>query len=263
MKTAAVTGASGAIGQAIAQGLAEAGFEVVLIVRDERRGRAALEDIRRNVRDATLRLEVVDLSLLSSIRRLAGAWSGPLHVLVNNASATPRRREVTVEGLEAQFATNIMGYFWMTQELTRALERSAPSRVVNVASYWAGDLALDDLQFARRRYDNNMAYRQSKQAERMLTAAFAERLHARGITVNACHPGDVNSRLSNSLGFGGHETPEQGAATPLELATSPELEGIRGRYFEHGRETHCRFAADRQAVEALYAACAAVDAQRR
>jgi NAD(P)-dependent dehydrogenase (short-subunit alcohol dehydrogenase family) len=92
---------------------------------------------------------------------------------------------------------------------------------VNVASYWAGGLDLGDLEFKRRPYDNDQAYRQSKQADRMLSVAFAERLREHRVWVNACHPGDVRSRLSANLGFGGHETPEQGAATPVWLATAP------------------------------------------
>jgi NAD(P)-dependent dehydrogenase (short-subunit alcohol dehydrogenase family) len=135
------------------------------------------------------------------------------------------------------------------------LAASAPSRVVNVASYWAGGLDLDDPEFRSRPYDNDDAYRQSKQADRMLSAAFAERLAERDVTVNACHPGDVRSNLSRDLGFGGHETPEQGAATPVWLATEDVGAEHTGRYFEHRRESTDRFTRDRDAVEALYRLC--------
>jgi len=94
-----------------------------------------------------------------------------------------------------------------------------------VASYWAGDLDIDDLEFKHRPYSNGAAYRQSKQANRMLTVAFAERLAEHRISVNACHPGDVNSNLSNDLGFGGHESPGEGNedADParVEVSNSP------------------------------------------
>jgi len=93
------------------------------------------------------------------------------------------------------------------------------------------------------------------QADRMLTVAFAEQLKNDNITVNACHPGDVHSALSHDLGFGGHETPEQGAATPVWLATSPELEGVTGKYFEHLHETRCPFSRDHDAIEQLYKVC--------
>jgi retinol dehydrogenase-13 len=89
----------------------------------------------------------------------------------------------------------------------------------------------------------------------MLTVAFAERLKTRGITVNVCHPGDVRSTLASNLGYGGHETPEQGAATPVWLATSPEVEGTTGKYFEHLRESGCRFGKDSEKVEKLFRLC--------
>ena len=135
------------------------------------------------------------------------------------------------------------------------LKTSEPARIINVASYWAGDLDMNDLEFKHRRYDNNTAYRQSKQADRMLTAAFADIFRSSGITVNACHPGDVNSNLSNSLGFGGHESPEQGAATPVWLASSTEVEGVSGKYFEHQKETFCNFGRDKAAAKALMEVC--------
>jgi retinol dehydrogenase-13 len=124
-----------------------------------------------------------------------------------------------------------------------------------VASYWAGDLDLADLEFKHRRYSNGQAYRQSKQANRMLTVAFAERLEPYGVTVNACHPGDVNSRLSNDLGFGGHTTPDEGAQTPVWLATSSIGQRETGKYFEDMTEVRCRFGEDKEAVEAIYKTC--------
>jgi len=89
----------------------------------------------------------------------------------------------------------------------------------------------------------------------MLTVAFAERLKLSGITVNACHPGDVRSTLSHNLGFGGHESPEQGAATPVWLASSTEVEGMTGKYFEHLKKSSCNFGNDRKRVERLYQLC--------
>ena len=89
----------------------------------------------------------------------------------------------------------------------------------------------------------------------MLTVAFAQRLREHGVTVNACHPGDVSSSLSNDLGFGGHESPDQGARTPVWLATSPVGEQETGKYFEHMRAARDRFMADKLAAEALYEVC--------
>jgi retinol dehydrogenase-13 len=145
----------------------------------------------------------------------------------------------------------VLGYYRMIRAFTPHLKAGAPSRIVNVASYWAGNLDLEDPEFKHRRYDNDEAYRQSKQADRMLTVAFAERLKPYGITVNSCHPGDVNSRLSNDLGFGGHETPDQGAGTPVWLATSNDVEGVTGKYFADKREQYCGFSRDKTGIEKL------------
>jgi NAD(P)-dependent dehydrogenase (short-subunit alcohol dehydrogenase family) len=252
---AIVTGATGAIGAAIARQLAERDFEVVLAARNETKAKRTVDEIGRATGHSQVRYELIDLSRRSSIEAMAERWQGPLHVLVNNAGATPRARQETPEGIELQFATNVLGYFWMINAFTGVLKESAPARVVNVASYWAGDLDMEDLEFTRRRYNNNTAYRQSKQADRMLTVAFAERLKPFDIAVNACHPGDVNSTLSNNLGFGGHESPDAGAATPVWLATDPIGQQETGQYFEHKRQVRDRFGEDKEAVEALYRAC--------
>jgi len=254
---ALVTGATGAIGQAIAGRIAaRPGYEVVLLCRDAAKGAAAVADIQRRTGNTQVRYALADLARQVSIAALAERWAGPAHVLVNNAAVAPRRREVTPEGIELQFATNVLGYFWMITAFRERLAESAPARVVNVASYWAGGLDLKDLEFQRRPYDNDAAYRQSKQADRMLTVAFADRLENTGVTVNVCHPGDVASTLSRSLGFGGHESPDQAALTPAWLATEAIGAAATGQYFEGQRAVQCRFGADREAVEALYRACA-------
>ncbi len=255
-RVALVTGATGAIGRAIARQIAaEEICSVVLLCRNERKGQDATGEIRRVTGNDNVWYEVADVSRKSSINSLAERWPGKLDVLVNNAAVTPRRRQETPEGIELQFATNVLGYIWMTQALGGFLRQSSSPRVVNVASYWAGDLDIDDLEFKSRPYNNNLAYRQSKQANRMLTAAFAERLWPDRVLVNACHPGDVNSKLSNDLGFSGHETPAQGAETPVWLAIGPISAQETGKYYEHMREVHCRFASNKPAVEALYHAC--------
>ena len=256
LRVALVTGASGVIGKAIARGIArDPGFEVILLCRNEAKGRHACQEIKWATGNSRVRHEVADVSRWTSIREMAKRWEGPLHVLVNNAAVTPRRREETPEGLELQFATNVLGYVWMIQAFSAHLKRSAPARVVNVASNWAGGLDLTDLEFRRRRYTNGEAYRQSKQANRMLTVAFAEYLKPYRIFVNTCHPGNVNSVLSNNLGFGGSQTPDEGARTPVWLAVSPIGQHVTGKFFEHMREVRCPFGEDKKAVEELYAAC--------
>lgn len=251
-----MTGASGAIGMAIARGIAaEPGWEVVLVCRDRGRGERCAERIAKDTGNPRVRCEPADLSRQRTIRALEEGWKGPLHLLVNYAAVAPRHLTHTPEGIELQFATNVLGYFWMTEAFIPRLGQHPGGRVVNVASYWAGGLDFGDLEFGKRRYDNGVAYRQSKQADRMLTVAFADRFESLGIRVNACHPGDVNSTLSNQLGFGGHQTPEEGADTPVWLALGEAGGRHTGGYFEHRRPIACPFARDRQNIEALYAAC--------
>lgn len=251
-----VTGATGAIGEAIARGLAsKPDFHVFLVARNQAKAERTVERIRQKTGNHNVDYLLADLGRKAEIYALAESWDGPLHVLVNNAATSPRQRQETPEGIEVQFAVNVLSYFWMTQAFTEILKASAPARIVNVASYWAGDLDLDDLEFKRRPYRNGTAYRQSKQANRMLTVAFAERLKPMGISVNSCHPGDVNSTLSNDLGFGGNESPEQGATTPLWLASDPTGIENTGKYFEHLHQSRCQFAKDKDAIQRLYNLC--------
>jgi retinol dehydrogenase-13 len=252
----AVTGATGAIGKAIARHLAgDPECEVVLLCRNENKTVRTVNDIKNDTGNSNVRYELVDLSSEVSIQSLRNRWSGPIHVLINNAAATPRNRSVTDAGIELQFATNVLGYVWMSLAFFDVMARSAPSRVVNVSSFWAGGLDLDDLEFKHRRYDNDCAYRQSKQANRMLTAAFAKPFEPHGITVNACHPGSVTSTLATNLGFGGFESPDQAARMPVWLATHAAGGQETGKYFEYMRQTACSFCRDPSQVEALFQTC--------
>lgn len=258
-----VTGAAGAIGSAIAHRLArDSAREVVLVGRDESRLINLCAEIGHDTGNPRVRHETADLSRKADIFALAKRWSGPLHVLINNAAITPRRRQETPEGIELLFATNVLGYFRMTRafegiltQTARVETRDGAVRVVNVASYWAGDLDMDDLEFKHRSYANGIAYRQSKQANIMLTGSFAWRLSPSGVSVNACHPGDVRSKVSEGLGFGGSESAAQAADTPVWLAASPEVSNVTGRYFERCALVRNRFLDDRAACERLFQIC--------
>ena len=255
-RVALVTGATGAIGEAIARGLAERGFSVVITARSEAKALATLERLAAAVPDADLRAELVELSNTESIAALRARFSGPLHVLVNDAAECPRERTETDEGVERQWATNVLGYYRMLLAFEDLLSESAPARVVNVASYWAGGLDLSDPEFRERPYDNDSAYRQSKQANRMLAAGLAPRLAKEGITINACHPGDVPSKLASDLGFGGSASPDQGAATPVFLAADPSVEGETGGYYARRKREDDPFTTDASAVARLLELCA-------
>jgi NAD(P)-dependent dehydrogenase (short-subunit alcohol dehydrogenase family) len=130
---ALVTGATGTIGQAIAQRIASRpGYEVVLLCRDPAKAQAAVAAIQRHTGNPRVRYELVDLARRASIAALAARWHGPVHVLVNNAAVAPRRREETPEGIELELASNVLGYFWMIAAFRERLAESAPARIVNV-----------------------------------------------------------------------------------------------------------------------------------
>ncbi len=248
-----ITGATGAIGKSIASMIAlKPNYHVFIVARNPEKGETCLAQIKKLSENEQVSLLIADLSRKEDIQSLANKWKEPLHILINNAAIAPPRRKETKEGLEMQFATNVLSYFWMTELFRNKMEIDS-GRVVNVASYWAGGLDLKDLEFKKRSYDNDHAYRQSKQANRMLSAALAEKFPH--IAINSCHPGDVSSQLSSDLGFGGYETPEQGAKTPLWLATDSAGLDNSGKYFERMREIRCPFCQDSEAVKELYEIC--------
>lgn len=267
-RVAVVTGANCGIGKEIARGLARLGARVVLACRSAARGEAALAEIAAETGSTVLELEVVDLSSQGSVRAFVArlqARFARIDVLVNNASVWPEAREVSTDGIERTWATNVLAYYLLMTLLSDRLVASGDGRIVNVASDFAGGLDLDDPELESRPWNGTTAYRQSKQAERMLSWGVAERLQ--GVTVNACHPGSVDTQLfryqSGLLGLAmtgwakvRGKTPEQGADTPLWLATSPEVGGLTGRYWVGRREVACKFR-DYEATERLLALCAA------
>ena len=255
---AVVTGANGAIGAAIARGLADRGFELVLVVRDRARAERVLSGLGNS--STKVAVEACDLGRRAEVVAFVKRLPQVIDVLVNNAAECPRLRRETPEGIERQWATNVLGYHWLMNECASALSRSKRARIVNVASYWAGGLDLNDVEFRRRPYDNDAAYRQAKQADRMLTAGHARRLSQLGIAVYACHPGDVRSKLSTDLGFGGHESPETGADTPVWLATEPLPPDASGKYFARRHADPCHFSSNTAEVQALMDLCASYDA---
>lgn len=255
IKTAIVTGAYGAIGKAIAEGLARENYSVCLTGRDQEKLESACRELSSKTGNKNLFFQVTDLSDHQQISRFAASWDRPLHLLVNNAATAPKSRTETAEGIEMQWAVNVLSYSRMTEAFVPFMQKTDRPRIVNVASYWAGGLDMDDPEFKERRYNNDSAYRQAKQANRMMSAAFSAMLEEKGVSVNACHPGDVNSKLSNAFGFGGHESPAEGAATPLYLALSGETEGKSGGYYEHLKPVRCPFSLDPAGNLALLRLC--------
>lgn len=261
-----ITGATSGIGKEVAMRLASAGARVILGCRDRARGDAVAAEIRDKTGLKRVDVMTVDASDQSSIRAFARHYRetyGSLDVLVNNAGVLLAQRETTVGGIELTFATNVLGYYLLTTELLEILKAGPPSRVVNVASTFAGHIDLDDLQFERRPYDGMAAYAQSKACDRMLTWAFARRLDAESVTVNAMAPGLVlgtelyrhlTPEAKRGLEHYGSRSVSEGAETVVWLARSDEVTGVTGRFFEQRTEVPCEFR-DEEAEERLWQTC--------
>ena len=239
-----VTGANRGIGRATAQGLARLGAKVILVCRSREEGEAASHEIGAK-HPVIPDVVTADLSSQASIRQAAADLQGRyprLDVLINNAGVIPRRRELTVDGLEMQLAVNHLAYFLLTDLLLPQLKAGAPARIINVSSgaHTHAEIDFDDLQ-AERGYDPKQVYSRSKLANILFTYQLARRLRGSGVTANSLNPGVVaTGMLADYMGvaptdgiastFGAK--PEEGAETSIYLASSAEVEGVTGKYFE-------------------------------
>jgi len=245
-----VTGANSGIGLATTIGLAKDGHRVVMACRDLEKSAPALQRARERSGSAQIELMPLDLSSQQSIREFSETFlktHDRLDVLVNNAGVMPNKWTGTTEGLEAQFGVNHIGHFLLTNLLLGCLKASAPSRVVVVSSimHHHGEIEFDDIDL-KDTYSMLGAYGRSKFANVLFSNELARRLEGTGVTCNSLHPGVVNTAITRDVPFyykpfvklGGLflMNPEKGAATSLYLATSPEVEGISGKFFSDCRE---------------------------
>ena len=249
-KTVLVTGGNSGIGFETAAALAAMGARVLVTARNADKGRAAVAAITlRLPGEGRVQLVVFDLADLASVRQGAAEildQAPRVDVLVNNAGLVLTERAETVDGYEATFAINHLGPFLLTNVLLERMTASAPSRVVNVASTAHNTarkgIPFDDLQSAKR-YRGMRVYGQSKLANILFTLELARRFQGKGVTANSLHPGTVRTGYGGGgdarglLGFGikiaspFFLSAAKGARTSVYLASSPEVEGVTGKYF--------------------------------
>lgn len=259
-----LTGATNGIGEAAAHALAHTGGRLVLVGRDAAKAERVRAAISSESGNPNIDVLIADLSSQKSIRELAATFRqryDRLDVLINNAGGVFDTRRETVDGIEYTFALNHLGYFLLTNLLLDMLKASAPARIVNVSSeaQGLGKINFDDIQ-AKRSYSGFGIYSQSKLANVMFTYALDRRLAGSNVTVNALHPGFVNSGFgsnsSNAVMRGVFSviklaaiTPERGADTVIYLASDPAVAKVSGKYFAKRKEQRTSAASYDQAAQ--------------
>jgi retinol dehydrogenase-14 len=250
-RTVLITGSSGGIGKATALGLATMGARVLITGRDRARTDNAALEIRAAGGDG-VEAFVADLSSQAEVRRLAGEVlqrHPRIDVLINNVGGYWNTRHTTADGLEHTFALNHLAPFLLTNLLLESLRQCASARVITVSSnvHAIGRIDFDDLQ-GERSYSGARAYHQSKLANVLFTYELARRLRATSVTANAVHPGLVSTafgaddpgraqRLLVPFLRPFMQSPAQGAATSIHLASEPDLDRMTGRYFAKRKPT--------------------------
>jgi dehydrogenase/reductase SDR family member 12 len=273
-KVVLITGATSGLGLAAADGFARLGATVWLAVRNRERGEVARATILEHLGEADVHLGLCDLSGLDSVRQFAERFTAEtprLDVLVNNAGVLTQKRELSADGIELTLATNVIAPFLLTQLLIPMLERSAPSRIVNVSSggMYSQKLRADDLQSEQEDFDGPTAYARTKRAEVVLSEMWAQRLAGTGVTVHAMHPGWADTpgvrsslprfyRVTRPL----LRSPYQGADTIVWLGAAAEPPETSGGFWHDRRRrpTHLLPGTRETEVERdrLWAECAAL-----
>ncbi|MGC4746141.1 SDR family NAD(P)-dependent oxidoreductase [Micromonospora sp. DT201] len=255
---AVVTGASSGIGVETARSLARAGAEVTLAVRDIAAGTRTAQDITETTGNHTVHVQALDLLDRSSIAEFVDHWTGPLHLLINNAGVFLSKLHRTPEGWEHQFVVNHLGHFALSLGLHEALAAGARERgearivVVSSTAHMNSPVVFDDIHFERRAYDPQASYAQSKTASSLFAVEATRRWAADGIVANTVNPGGVSTGLqrdftpeqkdylaaAEAAGAFAYKTVQQGAATTLIAAVAPEFAHSGGHYLDDGREAY-------------------------
>ncbi len=248
-KTVLITGANQGVGKASAMALGKMGATLVLVCRSEEKGRAAVRDVEAAGAKG-VELLLGDVSKQADVRRVAAEFLAKhdrLDVLMNNAGVLVTSRRETVDGIEETFAINHLGYFLLTNLLLDVLKKSAPARVVSVSSdgHRTAKIRWDDIQM-KNNWGSIGAYTQSKLCNVLFTRELARRLEGTGVTANCLHPGVIASGFGQT--YGGFAsflvklaspfliTTEKGARTQVYLASSPDVAGVSGKYFDKCKE---------------------------
>jgi NAD(P)-dependent dehydrogenase (short-subunit alcohol dehydrogenase family) len=255
-KICLITGATSGIGKATALKIAELGASLILIGRNANKGKIVCDQIKKKTNNGKIIFYKLDLSLMKEVKETAQKIKSDydhINILINNAGARFLNHFVTKEGIEQTLAVNHLSHFLLTNILLGKLKKSSSSsaRIINISSgvHLSGDGMIENIT-NRNEYDGRKQYANSKLANVLFTYELADRLDKVNITVNAVDPGGVATNFARNNGLiswlkhrvyyltkGNLLTPEQGSETVMYLATSPEVEGVTGKYFKDKTET--------------------------
>ena len=246
-KICLVTGANAGIGYAISLGLAKMGAIVIIVCRNKSKGEVAMTALKEKSESSSIFLFIADLSSKNSIRQFVTDFNAKferLDILINNAGVITQNRTLTVDGLETQFALNHLAPFLLTELLLDSLKKSGAARIINISSnaHQTASINFDDLQ-SEQTYKPREVYQRTKLCTILFTYELARQLQGTSLTANCVHPGVITTKLLQAYkgkkgGFNFiskllYSNPKKGAEGPLYLASSSEVEGISGKYFDN------------------------------
>ena len=255
-KVVIITGANRGIGKAATMEIAKSDAKIYMACRSIDSAEKTKEELISETKNQNIFVKELDLSSVQSIQKFAESFQkeeSKLDVLINNAGIMSQTKKLTDRGVEMTFAVNVIGHHLLTKLLVDPLKNASPSRIVNVASDYAGGLDLDDINYDKRNYDLTAAYKQSKQANRMLTREWARRLEKEKISVYSLTPGFVpktdlfreqtkgNKIMLSTFGLVGGRSVEQGADTIVWLASIDKITGSNGGFFKDRKEQRDSF----------------------
>ena len=255
-KVVIITGANKGIGKEAAKEIAKFGAKVYMACRSLDSANQAKDEIIKETGNPNVFVKHLDLASTDSIQKFAESFKqkeSKLDVLINNAGLWTKTKKLTDINVEQTFAVNVLGHQLLTELLLNELRNAAPSRIINTASHFSGGLDIDDINFDKRNYNETLAYKQTKQANRMLTREWARRLEKDNVSVYSLTPGFIPDtelfREQNIVGkfllkafalIEGRTIPE-GADTIVWLASEEKINGSNGGFFNQRKEEKCKF----------------------
>jgi NAD(P)-dependent dehydrogenase (short-subunit alcohol dehydrogenase family) len=255
-KVVIITGANKGIGKEATKEISKLGAKVYMACRSLDSANEARDEIIKETGNPNVFVKYLDLASVDSVQKFAESFKSEesrLDVLINNAGLWTKTKKLTDINVEQTFTVNVLGHQLLTQLLLDELKKAAPSRIINTTSHFAGGLDIDDINFDKRNYNETLAYKQTKQANRMLTREWARRLQKDYISVYSMTPGFIPDtelfREQNAAGklflkmfalIEGRTIPE-GADTIVWLASTDKINGSNGGFYNQRKEEKCKF----------------------